>query len=94
MSVQPVASTAAASGGSDSAPAATDAATAAPSPPPYTVVSQNVTPIMPLGYTQTQTVKADGVVTTVITDPAGGTVDTIYGTLTMQSSGSEISLWA
>ncbi len=92
MSVQTVASTPAASGGSVSAPATTDAE--AHAPPPYTVVSQNVTPIMPLGYTQTQTVKADGVVTTVITDPAGGTVDTIYGTLTMQTSGSEISLWA
>jgi hypothetical protein len=49
---------------------------------------------MPPGYTQTQTTKADGAVTTVTTDPTGDTVDTIYGTSTMVPSESELSLWA
>jgi hypothetical protein len=71
------------------------AATTSPAPtPPFAVVSKDVTPIMPPGYTQTQTINADGVETTVITDPAGGTVDTIYGTSTMDTVGSEVSVWA
>jgi hypothetical protein len=90
VSVQPIASIAAAGG---SAPDATDAGPG-PAPAPYAVVSRNVTPTTPLGYTQTQTVKADGVVTTVITNPTGGTVDTIYGTSTMLTSGPEVSVWA
>ena len=66
------------------------AATAAP----YTVVSKNITAIMPPGYTETQTTKADGLVTTVITNATGGTVDTIYGTSTMHTSGANVSVWA
>jgi hypothetical protein len=64
------------------------------SPPGAIIVSKDVTPIMPPGYTQTQTTKADGTVTTVITNATGSTVDTIYGTSTMQTSGQEVSLWA
>ena len=76
------------------APAATEAPTSPAAPAPFTVVSKNVTPIMPPGYTQTQTIKADGVETTVITNPAGSTVDTIYGTSTMQTSDAQVSVWA
>ncbi len=95
MSFDPIASIAAAATGSASASAATDASTSpAPAPPGYTVISRIITPIMPPGYTQTQTTKADGAVTTVTTDPTGDTVDTIYGTSTMVPSESELSLWA
>jgi hypothetical protein len=68
--------------------------TDAETPPPYAVVSTEVTPIMPPGYTETETTHADGVVTTVTTNAAGGTVDTIYGTSTMPLSEPQISVWA
>ena len=93
MSFDPIASIAAAPDSAASSDAATEPG-AVPAPAPYTVVSRNVTAIMPPGYTRTQTVKADGVVTTVITNPTGGTVDTIYGTSTMETSGSAVSVWA
>jgi hypothetical protein len=79
MSIEPIAAVAAA----QASPPAT---------PPYIVVSRSVTPIMPPGYTQTQTTKADGVMTTVITNRSGSTVDTIYGTSTMHAP--QISVWA
>ena len=70
------------------------AAPGSPATAPYTIVSENVTPIMPPGYTQTQTIKADGFETTVITNASGGTVDTIYGTSTSEDAGSQLSVWA
>ncbi|WP_419759192.1 hypothetical protein [Acidisoma sp.] len=62
--------------------------------PPYAVISKNVTAVLPPGNTETRTTTADGVETTVITNATGGTLDTIYGTSTIEASGSEISLWA
>jgi hypothetical protein len=94
MSFEPIASMAAAPNGSDAVAAATDAVSAPASPPASIVVSKDVTPIMPPGYTQTETVKADGTVTTVITNATGGTVDTIYGTSTIQTPAPEVSVWA
>ena len=81
MSFDPIASVAAAS----ASPAVV---------PPFTVVSRDVTAIMPPGFTETQTTKADGGETTVITNATGGTVDTIYGTSTIKASGTEVSVWA
>jgi hypothetical protein len=94
VSYEPIASVAAASISAATAPSATDAASTPAAQPGYIVVSQDVTAIMPPGYTQTQTTKADGTVTTVITNATGGTVDTIYGTSTMDTAGSQVSLWA
>ena len=81
MSFDPIASVAA---GTES-PATT---------PPFTIVSRDVTAIMPPGFTETLTTKADGGETTVITNATGGIVDTIYGTSTIKASGSEVSVWA
>jgi hypothetical protein len=94
MSLESIASIAAASTPQATTSDATDAVTSPATRAPYTVVSKNVTAIMPSGYTQTQTIKADGVETTVITNASGGTVDTIYGTSTMETSGAEVSVWA
>jgi hypothetical protein len=75
-------------------PIAAAPASAAAAPPPYVIVSKTVTPIAPPGYTQTQTVKADGDETTVITNATGGTVDTTYSTSTVDSSAPKVNVWA
>jgi hypothetical protein len=66
-------------------------------PPPFAVVSTEVTSIMPPGYTETQTTKADGVVTTVVTNASGGMVDTIFSDATVPPADDpvpSVNLWA
>ena len=99
MSLEPITSIAAepassAAASASPAAASTAAATSADTALPFAVVNTNVTPIMPPGYTQTQTTKADGVVTTVITNATGGMVDTIFSTSTVDTSGTAVSVWA
>jgi hypothetical protein len=94
VSIEPIGSIAATSSGPAAPPVATNVVATPATRPPYSVVSKQVTPVMPPGYTQTQTIKADGGETTVITNATGGTVDTIYGTSTMEDSGSAVSVWA
>ena len=95
MSFEPIASAGGLPADLEAAPAASkpDASVAA-TPPPDAVVSRNVTSIMPPGYTQTQTVKADGRVTTVVTNATGSTVAATYGTATMKPSELGLSVWA
>ena len=93
VSFYPIASTTAANVSREVASAAPHAASSTATAP-YTVVSQDVTSIMPPGYTETETVKADGATTTVITNSTGGTVDTLYGTSTMDLSEPKVNVWA
>ena len=93
MSFEPIASAGGLPADLEAAPAASKPANSA-TPPPDAVVSRNVTSIMPPGYTQTQTVKADGRVTTVVTNATGSTVAATYGTATMKPSELGLSVWA
>ena len=94
MSFEPIASAGGLPADLEAPPAASKTATTVTPPPPDAVVSRNVTSIMPPGYTQTQTVKADGRVTTVVTNATGSTVAATYGTATMKPSELGLSVWA
>ena len=94
MSFEPIVSIAAGLTSPAREPAPSAPAAGAATTPPYAVVSREVTPTLPPGFTQTQTIQADGLETTVITNATGSTVDTIYGTSTNDTAGSQLSVWA